>query len=215
MSTQSNDMEDAADDYLDGSDTELDINDPLSGLPVVECEKAYDFAGAPEAIFWKTLAQRPMSANDYVAIIKAGADGYRFEGFTSKEGKSFAARVAYNPNRLDRDGERSPGCEFLFDKPKELKLLCPISKKPIIEREKSYQFPGIPELRAWKEMAKRVMKPEEYCEVISKGSAKFEGFRSKNTGKKFEATLKFVKVSQREGPGFGKPAIEFDFPARD
>lgn len=212
MNSDDDDLANAADEYLEG--TEIDVLCPITGEPVIEGEKAYDFAGAPEAVFWKILAKRDMSASDYVSILKSGTEGVRFEGFTSNEGKAFACRVRYNANRIDKDGERSPGVEFLFEKPKELKVLCPQSGKPVIEREKFYSFPGVPGLFCWKEVAKRKMSAEDYREVIAKGTAHFEGFRSRKTGKKFDANLRLVMVSEREGKGQGKPCIEFNFPDR-
>ena len=208
------DMAGAADEYLDGSGVELDVFCPLTNEPVVEGDNAYDFAGAPEAVFWKTLAKREMSAEDYVAILKSGGEGVRFEGFISNEDKSFSCRVRYNANKINKEGDRAPGVEFVFEKPKELNILCPKSGEPVIEWEKRYQFPGVPGLACWKEIFKREMSAEEYREIIAKGSAPFEGFRSKKTGKKFNANLKLVMVSEREGASKGKPAIEFDFPAR-
>lgn len=203
------DLEDQAEEHFDQNDSGVIC--PLSGESVQEFETAYDFPGAPEAVFYKVLAKRDMSAEDYVKILKSGEEGAKFKGFTAKSGKSFDARVRYNSQRVKKDGERSPGCEFVFTQPKTLSVKCPKSGEAVIEHEKSYTFPGYSGLACWKLVAGRKMTAEEYVEILKSGSQEFEGFQSKKTGKKFSAKLAFVAESSRQGQGEGKPAVEFQF----
>ncbi|MEO6847963.1 MAG: topoisomerase C-terminal repeat-containing protein [Chthoniobacterales bacterium] len=182
---------------------------PKSGLPVEVFESAFDFPGYPDSVFYKTIAQRTMSVPDYITILRSGEEGVKFEGFHSEKLKrDFSARVRFNPNKVSKDGELSPGVEFVFEKPRETGVLCPISNQPVLEKEKTFYFPGYPALTFWKTISGREMSAAEYREILTNGGMDYEGFRSRKTGKQFKATLKYVEKSERAG---GKPSIDFDF----
>ncbi len=204
------DLAEDADAFLDAQDNEFPkdtgVTCPETGDAVLEFEKAYDFPGFPEAVFYKTMAGRTMSAKDYRAILKSGTDGVKFEGFFSKaKNKSFGAKVRYNAERK-RDEEIAPGCEFVFDNTPRVEkptgTMCPKSGKPATETEKMFSFPGFPGLACWKSIAQREMSVEDYQAILAaKDGKKFEGFISKKTGKPFSATLKYSPDARDDKPG--------------
>jgi len=60
--------------------------------------------------FWKTISQREITAEELRDILESGEEGFMLDGFTSRAGRSFSARLRYNAKK-----EPYPGLEFLFD----------------------------------------------------------------------------------------------------
>ncbi len=204
------DLAEDADAFLDAQDNEFPkdtgVTCPKTGEPILEFEKAFDVPGWPECAFYKVMGGRTMTAADYRAILKSGAEGVKFEGFFSKaKNKSFGAKVRYNPERM-RDDEIAPGCEFVFDNTPRVEkptgTMCPKSSKPATDGGKMFLFPGFPGLACWKSIAQREMSVEEYRDILaSEDGKKFDGFTSKKTGKKFSATLKYSPDARDDKPG--------------
>jgi DNA topoisomerase III len=81
---------------------------PKSGEPVLEFDKFYRFPGHPQTAFWKTIAQRVMSAAEYAEMLSKGQTGL-LDGFVSKKGSTFSAHVIMGPQGpsfkfADREG---------------------------------------------------------------------------------------------------------------
>lgn len=189
---------------------------PLSGQPVEEFEIAYHFPGRPDGHFPKEIAGRKMSPDDYAKILKAGNDGVEFEGFFSKtKNKAFTACLRFNAARVYND-EPAPGVEFYFP-PKKIvatSTVCPLSGEPVTEGEKSYRFPGAPEYRAWKEIVGRKMTAEEHAKILKADGepVRFEGFRSKKSGRIFSAGLALRnKTAEKDGKTVSWKEAAFDF----
>ncbi len=64
--------------------------------------------------FGKELFKRAMSAEDYIKVFEAGDILPTFEGFVSAKGKTFSAKLRYNPEKV-YNGKPAPGIEPVFD----------------------------------------------------------------------------------------------------
>lgn len=84
------------------------------GMPVLDGGAHWIFE-AVKGYFPKTMAQRPMSIEDYIAILSAPPDApHKLTGFVStKTKKKFEAAVKFNPRRKYQS-RPSPGVEFVF-----------------------------------------------------------------------------------------------------
>ena len=218
---EDDDLADAADAHFDAEDSawpkETNVTCPISGEAVLEYESAFDFPGAPEATFRKTIAKREMSADDYRTILKSGDEGFKFEGFWSQaKNRTFAAKVRYNKDK-QYEGETSPGCEFVFEKSDSAPrvetptgVMCPKSGKPVMKSGKAFIFPGWPDLICWETIASRDMTAADYAKILgSKDGFAFSGFISKKTNKPFKNKITKLKYSATGHNG--KPSIIFDF----
>lgn len=166
---------------------------PISGEAIQDCGSWFVFPGLEGVKFWRTVAQREMSAEDYRAVV-AGEDVV-FEGFVSKAGNPFSAGLAFDRTSgkvsfvfADRGGSGG-GLPR-----KELSLICPKAERPVEETPKAWTFPGWPELTCWKTMAGRKMRAEDYRDALVAGmdgrpGPTLKGFKSK-AGKPFSAALK-------------------------
>jgi C-terminal repeat of topoisomerase len=73
--------------------------------------------------------------------------------------------------------------------PQTLEIRCPKTDQPVLATEKWFTFPGWPDVRCWKLIAKRTMKPEDFIQAFQNGRAELiTGFQSKE-GKAFDARL--------------------------
>jgi len=162
---------------------------PASGEPVQVRAKTFLFPGFPDVACWKTIAGRQMTAAEYAATLAAdlkGETGPLFEGFLSKKRKPFSARLKVVGERL----------EFEFDEGETATVegvLCPKTQMPAVDCGKFFRFAGWPDLRCWKTLASRRMRPEEYsaaltAHVAGVPSGILSGFRSKKR-KPFNARL--------------------------
>lgn len=125
------------------------------------------------------------------------------DGFKSKTGKKFSARLA-----LDKeDSGKIKGVKFLFDselKPKEeSNLLCPKCSGKLMKDSKTYSCNC--GFRLFYIVAQKELTEEEVGELLQKGrtSKKVTGLKSKS-GNSFDTVLKYVD---------GK--IDFDFEAKE
>lgn len=162
----------------------------FEGKLIVDHGNYWKFGARSALKCWKTIASREMSVEDYVSIF-SGQEPV-FEGFLKKDGtKTFSAALVVD--------EKEDRLSFFFPPREgvsaaiELDVKCPKSKKPIKELEKSWIFPGVPGVYFNKVIAKREMKIDEYCELVSKRKVgPLEGFISK-ADKPFSASLKIAK----------------------
>lgn len=205
-----------ADEHFEQEAKQTSTLCPLSGKPVEEHEIAYHFPGRPDAYFPKQIAGRTMSPADYAKILAAGNEGVEFGGFFSKtKNKSFTAYLRFDPARV-YNNESAPGVELFFPTRKVVttSTVCPISGEPVTEGEKSYRFPGCPEYRAWREIVGRKMTAEEHAQILrADGQAvRFEGFRSKKSGRIFSAGLALrSKTGEKDGKAISWKEAAFDF----
>ncbi len=201
-------LAEAADEHLEAEGRKSDMSCPKSGGPVEEFPEGWYFPGYPEASFPKEICGRKMTAQDYVAAIKGGDAGALFEGFFSKaKNRNFAARLRYNPSRVHEE-EVQPGIEFYFPADKETGILCPKSGRPVTEGDKAFKFPGFAGFFA-KEICGRKMTAADYAQILAagEGGAKFDGFRSRKTGRHFAAKLHYNP--SRTYKGKPSPGVEF------
>lgn len=162
----------------------LNVDCPKSGEPVLDLGTSYRFPGLPDIRFWKTVAKREMSPEDYVPMVGNGKTEL-LEGFIAKSGKSFSAHLALGSDKKMKfefpEREQASGTA--------LSVLCPKSNEPVQDCGKFYRFPGLPKFAFWKAVAQRPVTPEEYVVLVGNGKTDLlEGFVSKK-GSKFAAYL--------------------------
>lgn len=207
-------MAEMADEHIETEEKKTSTLCPLSGRPVEEYETAFHFPGRVDAAFPKVLCGRTMSPDDYSRVLQAGDAGVEFAGFRSKtKNKEFTARVRFAPNRVFRDSV-APGVEMFFAEPKKTDTKCPISGQLVEEGTKSFRFPGDPSYRAWKEVAGRKMTAEDHATILeAKGTpVKFDGFKSRKTGRVFSAGLALRnKSGEKDGKKISWKEAAFDF----
>jgi hypothetical protein len=107
----------------------------------------------------KVVCDLAISAEQYAKIL-AGEKIVR-EGFYSKEKKRhFTAALVFNQEKqkIDFDfaaADRMP--------PQTLEIRCPKTDQPVLATEKWFTFPGWPDVRCWKLIAKRTRKTLSRC----------------------------------------------------
>jgi DNA topoisomerase-3 len=95
-----------------GGGKELDLKCPKTGQPIKDVGDAFAF-GVAGLYGRKTLLERPMSVQDYIAVLE-NPEGVEFDGFRSKKtGKTFSATVVFVA-KSKFNGK--PGFEFEFGK---------------------------------------------------------------------------------------------------
>lgn len=177
--------------------TPLAVTCPKTGKPALDMGSYYTFSGFPGVYCNKTIASRQMAPEEY-ALLLAGRT-LQLEGFLSKAGKTFAAKLVFDPGAK----------KFNFDfgaKGVPTKQLCPKAGTPILEAETYYQFPGYPGVYFNKTVAKRVMSIADYLAALSTAKPVFlDGFLSKED-KPFSAALVLDDTGKR---------MNFVFPPRE
>lgn len=178
---------------------------------VVENAKAYGCSRYREGCnltIWKTVARKRLTEKQ-AQLLLANGRTEKMQGFTSKAGKKFAARLKFDDefkvvfafddppqNGSARSGEPAPA------------LTCPKCRQgQIIEGQRGF---GCNRYRqgctfvVWKEMAGKQLTAKQIHTLIAKGkTGLIKGFKSKK-GHKFDAGLKLGPEHQ----------AAFDFPAR-
>lgn len=179
----------------------LDVICPKSGQPVKDYGKFYRFPGLDKTRLWKAIAEREISAEEYVPLVESGQTDL-LDKFISKGKKEFSAHLVLKGDKLEfKFPERAQVAGTPLD------VLCPKSGEPVQDCGKFYRFPAFPKAAFWKTVAQRPMTAQEYLVVLRDGKCEpLPGFISK-AGKPFSAALKFVT---EDG---GK--VDFDFPPRD
>lgn len=92
----------------------MDINCPKSGKPIDNREKYFMFPGYPDIRFWKSVAGRDMSAEDYILVLENHPTPVEFHNFYStKKQRPFSAPVRLNEENneieLAFDDKKSKG----------------------------------------------------------------------------------------------------------
>jgi hypothetical protein len=133
----------------------------------------------------KVVCDLAISAEQYAKIL-AGEKIVR-EGFYSKEKKRhFSAALVFNQEKQKIDFDFAAADRI---PPQTLEIRCPKTDQPVLATEKWFTFPGWPDVRCWKLIAKRTMKPEDFIQAFQNGRAELiTGFQSKE-GKAFDARL--------------------------
>jgi DNA topoisomerase III len=179
---------------------------PSGNGVLMEGEFHYQSPGFPNIRLPKVVSDVAISPEEWARVL-AGEKILR-DGFYCKDKKKrFKAALVFN-----RDKQK---IEFDFgaadrDKapPQALELLCPKTKQPVLENEKFFTFPGWPDVRCWKTIAGRTMKPEEFVPAFEAGRTQMlTGFRSK-AGKTFSAYLVFSAKAKKVSFAFeDKPPV--------
>lgn len=79
---------------------------------------------------------------------------------------------------------------------KETGSICPVSEEPIMDKGNHWVFPGFPDVRFYKEIAKKPLQLSEMIEVVKGNSPLISGFVSKK-GTKFAAKLEYNKEEKK------------------
>jgi DNA topoisomerase III len=173
----------------------------------LEGESRYQSPGFPGVRLSKVICSLAISAQQYAEIL--GGAKLVCEGFFSKQRKRhFSASLFFN--------KETQRIEFEFPKvdsapPQPLEICCPKTNKPVLATERWFTFPGWPEVRCWRTIANRTMKPEDFIPALQTGSSKLlTGFRSKQ-GKTFDSYLVFNAAAKRFSFAFEeKSAVQND-----
>jgi DNA topoisomerase III len=154
---------------------------------LLEGEFRYHSPGFPNVRLPKVICDLAISAEQYAKIL--GGEKIVREGFFSKEKKRhFSAALVFN--------KETQKIEFEFPTvdsapPQTLEIRCPKTNEPVLATERWFTFPGWPEIRCWKVIANRPMKPEDFIPALQNGRTELlTSFRSKQ-GKAFNACLVF------------------------
>jgi len=158
---------------------------PSGKGPLLEGEFRYQSPGYPNVRLPKVVCNLAISAEQYAKIL-AGEKTVR-EGFYSKEKKRhFSAALVFNQEKQKIDFDFAAADRI---PPQTLEIRCPKTDQPVLATEKWFTFPGWPDVRCWKLIAKRSMKPEEFIQAFQNGRSELlTGFQSKE-GKAFDARL--------------------------
>jgi len=146
-----------------GGAKELDIMCPKSGEAIQEGIKYYRFPGYPKFACWKNLWGRDFTVEEWVQVIKAymNSEELEFSGFKSIDGtKTYKGKVYLNGDRWGVESSTAGG------RPKEISILCPKSKKPLIEYPKFFKALGYPDRMLWKSSFGRDMTPEIWIQIL-------------------------------------------------
>lgn len=81
---------------------------PKSGKPVLDMGKFYRFPGLPEVAFWKTIAQRDVTTEEYSELIASGKVG-PLGGFISSKGSKFSAMLVLKDGKVGFDFQGPTG----------------------------------------------------------------------------------------------------------
>jgi DNA topoisomerase-3 len=172
---------------------------PKSGEPVLDQGNAFFFPGFPEFRAWKTVSSREMGAAEYAAVL--AGEGEELAGFVAmKSRKKFSARLVFDAEsnkasfKFSDDARTAagPGGESHGSGGNAVDgVVCPKSGEPVLDRGKTFFFPGFPEFAAWKTKAGREMSAAEYASVLAGEGEELSGFVSTKSGKKFSAKLIF------------------------
>ena len=160
---------------------------------LLEGEFRYHSPGFPSVRLQKVICDLAISAEQYAEIL--GGEKIVCKGFFSKEKKRhFSAALVFN--------KETQKIEFEFPTvdsapPQTLEIRCPKTNEPVLAAEKWFTFPGWPEVRCWKVIANRTMKPEDFIPALQNGRTELlTGFRSRE-GKAFDSYLVFNAESKR------------------
>lgn len=158
---------------------------PKCGGNVVSNPKSYSCSNWKEQncdfVIWKQMAGKELGKDIAENLLKNQKTDV-IEGFKSREGKPFNARLILQDHKV----------AFNFDMP--ALATCPSCGKDIVETAKAYSCSGWKEtgckVAIWKEMAQRKIKKEEALQLLKDGEiGPLDGFVSKS-GSNFSARLK-------------------------
>ena len=171
----------------------ISVQCPSGKGVLLEGEFRYHSPGFPNVRLPKVICGLAISAERYAKIL--GGEKILCDGFFSKEKKRhFSAALVFN--------KETQKIEFEFPTvgsgpPQKLEIRCPKTNEPVLETERWFTFPGWPEIRCWKTIANRTMKPEDFIPALQTGCSELlTGFRSKD-GKTFDSYLVFDAAAKR------------------
>jgi DNA topoisomerase-3 len=154
---------------------------------LLEGEFRYHSPGFPNVRLPKVICDLAISAEQYAEIL--GGEKIVCKGFFSKEKKRhFSAALVFN--------KETQKIEFEFPTvdsapPQTLEIRCPKTNEPVLATEKWFTFPGWSDIRCWKVIAGRTMKPEDFIPALRNGRTELlTGFRSRK-GNAFDSYLVF------------------------
>lgn len=214
-------------DTIEGSFGELDVSCPKCGArPLKEEYRIYRCLSC-DYVFWKTLAGRGFAPEEVTALLRQGEIG-PLDGFRSKQGRSFSAKVRLNPegkaefnfddanNNGGGNGSAEGGGVSSEDLAQKTPLhLCPVcAKGQVYEFETQYACERAVvdakrdcTFRMGKVILQQEISPGQATKLLTEGKTdlltKFVSKKSR-AGKPFSAFLKLEK---------GK--VVFEFPPRE
>lgn len=163
---------------------------------LLEGEARYQSPGYPALRLPKVVCGVAVGPEDWAKTL-AGEKLVR-DGFVSKEKKRFRAALAFNRDQVK--------IEFDFEAaavpPQTVKSVCPRSGQPVLDAGRWFSFPGWPEVRCWKVIAGRAMRPEEFIPALEHGrTGPLSGFKGKGD-KPFAACVVLDRKTGRFGFDF-------------
>jgi len=167
---------------------------------LMEGGSGYTSPGYPNVRLPKVFCGANISASEWARVL-AGEKVAREDFYSKDKKKRFQAALVFNRDKqqieLDFGGQNKTP-------PQPLDLLCPKTKQPVLESEKYFTYPGWPEVRCWKVIARRAMQPEDFGPALQTGRTELlEGFKSKE-GNPFSAYLVFDGKKNKFSFGFNE-----------
>lgn len=178
---------------------------PKSAQPLLDRGPFFEAPGFPGLKLWKRAFGRDFSAADYVALLKAIADGKPFHatGLKSAQGREFEADLV-----LNAEGTK---LEIHRPEPKKVKgVKCPKTGKLLTDCGNYFEAPGWPGVRLYKQAFGRAFTAEDYLPILegwkSGTPIVVEGLVSTKSGKVYSAKLVLDEATKKVRLDFGSAA---------
>ena len=176
-----------------------------NGNEFMEFDEAWKVDGY-EGVFKKKFIGRDMTLDDYKKILES-SEPVEFDGFVSKKGKNFSAKLEYSED----EDLKYKGIQLVFESNNEQKgeTVGTCEYGDILDCGTFYTFSD-PEkkFRIYKESYGRTFTPEDVQSIVSAGEegVKFEDLQSRKTGKVYSAKV-FLNLNAKPHP---KLELNFD-----
>ncbi len=181
---------------------------PTDGKPMREAMRAYRSQDGQLSIY-KNMGNRKLEDEEIETLLKEGKVG-PIDGFRSKKGKPFSARLILENNKAKFDfGANGDGDEDINLADYPVIATCPLDNAPVHETPTAYVCANYKRgdegcnFRIGRTILGRAIVPEEFKQLIEhKKTGLLKGFRSNRTKRLFDA---FLVLKENGGIGFEFP----------
>lgn len=165
---------------------------PLCGRPLTENSKAFGCTGFKDGckfVIWKQKGGKTITENHLRMIVESGETDV-INGFKSKDGKTFDARLRWNAEKECLD--------YCFDdlrKEAEVVGKCPLCGREVTKGERSCGCTGYKDgckFTIWNEVAGKKLTTAVIKRLLTGETVPVKGFKSKS-GKTFDAPIRIDK----------------------
>lgn len=178
---------------------------PKSQQPLLDRGPFFEAPGFPGLKLWKHALGKVFSANDYVELLQAIADGKPFHatGLKSGQGREFEADLVLNAE--------STKLEIHRPEPKKVKgAKCPKTGKLLLDHGTFFEAAGWPGVRLYKNAFGRTFTAQDYLAILEgwKAGAPIvvAGLVSAKSGNEYAAKLVVDPATKKVRLDFGSAA---------